>query len=489
MFARCRTRRRSSRCWASRLRPPPPPGGSGSCRCAAGPPLRSKLETIVEWFRQGTEPGPAVQAAVVERLDLRDFRGIDAMSLTLVDDDERGPWTMLLGENGYGKTSVLQALALVLMGGKARDELRLKPASLIRKGAESAEIVAHMHDALESRRVRITAAGFEVEGDDEPVLLAAYGAARIPSTSGRGGGKPDANRRVKNLFDADAPLVNADAWLRGLDDEAFQFAGRALRRLLVEPGEPGTRQDAEKTEVVRKNGRIELHTLGRQPMDIGQLSDGYRSMIALATDIMSFFMTRYDSPDAARGVVLVDEIGAHLHPRWQMRVVEGFRQAFPLVQFVATTHDPLTLRGLRGKREVVVLRQTSKGQIYALPPEEVPPVTRLRVDELLTSEVFSLSSSLDPQLERDYNRYYELLLLEEPGPAAREEMATLKRKLDEFRQLGVTWRERLALEEADKYLAQEREKADPAERRELLAATKLKLRKIWERPLEFQEED
>jgi hypothetical protein len=382
-------------------------------------------------------------------------------------------------------------LALVLMGEKARDDLPLKPASLIRDDAESALIVAHMRDdALEPRRLRITRDGFQAEGDDEPVLLAAYGAARIPSAGGRGGGKPDPSRpRVKNLFDAAAPLVAANVWLRGLDDEQFQFMGRALRRLLVEPVESPTRKESETTEVVRQDGDIVLRTPGRPAMDIGRLSDGYRSMIALATDIMSFFITRYDSPDVARGVVLVDEIGAHLHPRWQMRVVEGFRQAFPLVQFVATTHDPLTLRGLRGKREVAVLRQTSEGRIYALPPEEVPPVTGLRVDELLTSEVFSLSSSLDPALERDYNRYYELLLVQEPGAAEREEMAALKRRLDEFRQLGVTWRERLALEEADKYLAQERDKANPREREDLLASTKVRLREIWERPLEFPEEE
>jgi uncharacterized protein (TIGR02646 family) len=453
----------------------------------------SKLEPLVDWFRRGAEPAPPVRAPIVECLELRDFRGIQALEVRLADLDEQAPWTMLLGENGHGKTSVLQALALILMGENGRAKLAEGPETLIRKNADSAEIVAHMRNEGE-RRLRITRAGFEAVGDDEPVLLAAYGAARIPSTSPSTGllrrGKPDASQpRVRNLFDAGAPLIDANAWLQAIDNEAFNYAGRALRRLLVESGEARTEKELEETEVVREDGRVVLNMPGRPAMDIGNLSDGYRSMIALATDIMSFFVTRFDSPDAARGVVLVDEIGAHLHPRWQMRVVEGFREAFPLVQFVATTHDPLCLRGLRGKREVVVLRRTFEHEIYALPTEEVPPVTGLRVDELLTSEVFGLRSSLDPELERDYNRYYELLLVQEPGPAETAEIAALKSKLDEFRQLGTTWRERLALEEADRYLARERDVADGTERKELLAETKHNLRAIWTRPLELPEEE
>jgi uncharacterized protein (TIGR02646 family) len=413
-----------------------------------------------------------VRPVVVEKLELCDFRSIEQLSLELAGPDDEAPWTMLLGENGHGKTSVLQALALLLMGEEARKRLRLDPTALIRQGAESARISAQLRGAIEWRQLLIDRKnGFVVAGgDDDPCALAAYGAARIPPTQPRSMPTRQSGRpQVENLFDAATPLTGAELWLSELDQESFDFAARALRRLLLAP---------EDSVLEQLEGGVVMRT-SEGPKSLTQLSDGYRSIIALAADIMCFFMTRYGSMDAAEGVVLVDELSAHLHPRWQMRVVEAFREAFPRLQFIATTHDPLCLRGLSGEREIVVLRRTTDGHLYALPSEEVPSVGSLRVDELLTSEVFGLNSTIDPALERDFDRYYELLGSTDRGPKAAAEIATLREKLAEYRQLGTTRRERLALEAADEYLSAEPDVADQGVREELLDSTKQQLRAIW----------
>jgi len=415
----------------------------------------------------------ARQRLLVERLELRDFRGVEHLVLDLADPDDPAPWTMLLGENGHGKTSVLQALALLLMGREARRDLDLNPAALVRNGASEAEVVAHVRGEIDPRRLRIErGGGMFVSGDDGPSAIAAYGAARIPSTSappflafGRRGTRP----RVENLFDPGSGLTMAQRWLLDLDGPSFDYACRALRQLLMEP---------EETVVEREDGRVILRTPDG-PKHLDQLSDGYRSMIALAADLMSFFMSLYGSMDAAEGLVLVDELSAHLHPRWQMRIVAAFREAFPRLQFVATTHDPLCLRGLSSGREVVVMRRTSAGRVFALPPEEVPSIKGLRVDELLTSEAFGLSSTVDPELESEFDRYYSLLSSHERTAEVEAEIEELKKTLDDHRQLGTTRRERLALEAADAYLAVERDLADGGERERLLEETKQRLQSIW----------
>lgn len=429
------------------------------------------VERIFSRLQQASFGSTTLRPVVVERLELRHFRTIEHLALDLAGPDDEAPWTVLLGENGHGKTSVLQALALLLMGDESRRRLNLDPGDLIHQGADFAEVTAHLRGEIEPRRLRIDRSGGLEPGDeDEPCALAAYGAARIPPARPRSEGRRQSGRpRVENLFDTATPLTGAEYWLAELDEESFDFVARALRRLLLEP---------EETVMERRQEGVVLRTAEGIKL-LPQLSDGYRAIIALAADIMSFFMTRYGSIDAAEGLVLVDELSAHLHPRWQMRVVEAFREAFPRLQFVATTHDPLCLRGLSGEGEAVVLRRTTAGRIYALPEEEMPPVQGLRVDELLTSEAFGLSSTLDPELERAFSRYYALLGSPQRGPDEEAEIAALREKLAEYRQLGTTRRERLALEAADEYLSRERDVADGAAREELLESTKQELRAIW----------
>ena len=448
-------------------RPPRPPTVTSRVRDAVGR-LRQAVATRLAGR---TERRPPVTAVIVERLELRDFRGIRHLQVELAEPDEKDPWTMLLGENGCGKTTVLQAIALVMMGDASRKQHEKDSDELIRSGAGSATITAYLRGFIQPRKVEIVRGrGFVTENAAVECALTAYGAARIPSSRDTKVTEPRPDRaRVEHLFDAASPLTAANHWLaQKLDDEKFDYAGRALRQLLLRPD----------STVVERRGEVVVLRAGEELTELHQLSDGYRSVIALAADLMSFFMTRYGSMDAAEGVVLVDEIGAHLHPSWQMQVVKAFREAFPRLQFVATTHDPLCLRGL-GDGDVVVLRRNDKREIVALPSDEVPHVSSLRVDELLTSDVFGLNSTIDPSVQRLFDRYYELLAMPDRDVDEDRELVGVREALAEYRQLGTTRRERLVLEAADAYIAQERAVAEPGARDELLESTKRRLRSIW----------
>jgi predicted ATP-binding protein involved in virulence len=89
------------------------------------------------------------------------------------------------------------------------------------------------------------------------------------------------------------------------------------------------------------------------------LSDGVRNMLALVADVArrAATLNPHLGADAARktpGVVLIDEVDLHLHPRWQRRVLDDLRRTFPLVQFVATTHSPFIVQSL-GPGELLTL--------------------------------------------------------------------------------------------------------------------------------------
>lgn len=91
-----------------------------------------------------------------------------------------------------------------------------------------------------------------------------------------------------------------------------------------------------------------LHHPEHGIMKVDALSDGVRNMLAMVGDIAyrCVKLNPHLGGAAARetaGVVLIDEIDMHLHPRWQQVVLGQLQQAFPRIQFVVTTHSPQVL--------------------------------------------------------------------------------------------------------------------------------------------------
>jgi hypothetical protein len=412
-----------------------------------------------------THPPPSTPAkaapVLVSGIAIENFRAIRHLELSLPPLTDEGPWTMLLGENGAGKTSVLQAVALALMGRTARQRTGLSPEDVLHRNARHGAIVLDLHGSQEPRRLSFSAGeGFEASGDDAPVVIAGYGAHRTFGRASAVGNGP----HIGNLFDAHAELSEARTWLLRRDRATFDAAARAIKRLLLDDG----------LVLRRVRGEVRFERASGDSFKLGQLSDGYRSMIGLAVDLMAFLVDRWGSLEAAEGIVAIDEIGIHLHPRWQMRVVHAFREAFPRLQFLVTTHDPLCLRGLRAG-EVVVLRCIDDDVVAQT---DLPDVSGLMVDQLLTSEFFGLSSTIDPALEDAFERYYALLALRDRTSGEQRRLDELQAFLAERRQLGFTRRERLALEAVDEMLALERH-ADPAAHGEMSRRTRRRLREIW----------
>jgi hypothetical protein len=305
-------------------------------------------------------------------------------------------------------------------------------------------------------------------GTAGPAFLAGYGATRL-LPSERVSPKFRSGPPSGSLFDPRFPLSRPADWLPKLNREEFDAIARGLHTILrLGKGEEVRRHKQYGLEFDSPRGRFRLE----------QLSEGYRSMAVLALDMMRLFLSRWDHLEAAEGVVLIDEIGAHLHPRWQMKVVSTLRRTFPRVQFIATTHDPLCLRGLEDG-EVVLLRWI--GERLIVEQEGLPSIKGLSVDQLLTSEHFGLYSAMDPELEAEFERYYELLAAGERSAMRDPELARLRTRLAGKKQLGQTRRERLALEAVDEHLARERWAESSRDLRALPEEARRSVRELLER--------
>ena len=411
-----------------------------------------------------------ISTRLIERVVIENVRLITRLELMVPPATTlQAPWLMLLGENGTGKSSVLQAVALALVGDGYRDRLRVNPADYLRHGTRSGFIEVYLTSSPEPIRLKITKDAFKSNTPEPKVLLLGYGATRLLPRAGMQVRELSSEvARVENLFDPFCPLGNADEWLLELPQPAFESAARALKGILDLEPEADLRRN-------RRLRRIEVDAYGHR-VPLGHLSDGYQSVLGLAVDVMSVMFHNWQSMEVAEGIVAIDELGAHLHPRWRMQIVNSLRQVFPRVQFLASTHDPLCLRGLLDG-EVTVLRRMPEGGVFTV--TDLPPINGLRVDQILTSEVFGLNSTIDPALDALFARYYELKGKWTRTRPEEQELTNLHGRLDRYEVLGQTARERLMLEAADDFLAKERREAGTQKRRELRDSTKRRMAQLW----------
>jgi len=108
-------------------------------------------------------------------------------------------------------------------------------------------------------------------------------------------------------------------------------------------------------------------------LTIRQLSDGERSFVAMVFDLcrrLYLANPELEDPRLGRGIVVIDELELHLHPRWQVRIVEFLRAQFPNIQFIVTTHSPFIIQTAR-QGEVINLGQPMKVDPYGKSIEEI----------------------------------------------------------------------------------------------------------------------
>lgn len=132
--------------------------------------------------------------------------------------------------------------------------------------------------------------------------------------------------------------------------------GTALERFL--PGYSNLRPSAESAS------RVEIDINGTT-LDVRQLSDGERCVLALILDIakrLAQANPRLDDPlTSAEAVILIDEIDLHLHPQWQRKIVGNLEKTFPNCQFIATTHSPQVIGEVAHEK----IQMITEGKVYS----------------------------------------------------------------------------------------------------------------------------
>ena len=104
------------------------------------------------------------------------------------------------------------------------------------------------------------------------------------------------------------------------------------------------------------NGEMMIYK-NHTPLNINQLSSGEKTLLALVADLarrLAIANPHRENPLIGNGVVLIDEVDLHLHPRWQRAVIPQLQKTFPHCQFIVTTHSPLVLSNIPHNQVIIL---------------------------------------------------------------------------------------------------------------------------------------
>ena len=412
-------------------------------------------------------------------------------SMTLIFPEVKGDysgWIVLLGGNGSGKSTLLQSIALTLLGPVAGQRL-IRPDGWVPEGIKSGSIKAEiLRGDQDSQKGQPRKKPYEVEFSvvgkqevildgipyDQPQLVdraskeqikalfsGPYGAKRpgwfacgygpfrrLSGDNSQGRSFPEREIRFATLFSESTALTQCEDWLTNLysrsidtynntqdrDKLAHDYVKHIIDCLL--PGDVAIAQvDSQ---------HVYFNTLGNVRVAISDLSDGYRTFLALAIDLLRHItesglemsaLFEEDSDGKPRinieGVVLVDEIDSHLHPIWQRDI--GFRltKMFPKIQFIVTSHSPFVAQAA-SDNGLFVLTNPNTGSTELSQP--VVSVRGWRVDQILMSDLFGLTETRDLETEELFKRHETLVSQRTWGqlkPSEKTELAKLETRLSE----------------------------------------------------------
>jgi len=362
----------------------------------------------------------------LEELQLRDFRGFHELTLDL-----RRQLSVVIGVNGAGKTSLVEAIEIAATQAAAvtfgRDRAAVEPTDHdIRVGQDDCEILLGF-DGTKLWVRRGPGDRWDVGSDAKfptpplvimfksdravlkrspPVRVGAF--ARLTVQSSRPAWDDDFNvgftsfEHGEDWFRQREDLENQErVRRRQLDyvDHGLEHARRAIEAVLPQYRDP--RIDRSRP-VGPPQSQLVLNK-GEDELTADMLSDGERSVLVIAMTIarrLSLLDTETaSSPHAA--TVVIDEVELHLHPKWQRTILPSLLEAFPSCQFIVTTHSP---------------------QVIGSVPHE----------NLLILEDFALYPSSMPSQGRDSNAILEEIMdVPERAEASKKELLEIAQLLDE----------------------------------------------------------
>lgn len=408
----------------------------------------------------------------IDRVSITNMRLIGEQTKEIVFDATKNV-VILLGDNGFGKTTILDAIATAMApypaqfpgisdfqlndldvhinrhGRRAQyltvdaelsDKDFVMKSIRYRKGTQNTPKTNYEH--LKQAAIAQKDAILAGESNIELPIFAYYG-------TGRGQFQvPERRRGFQQMFerwDCYKSAINPETdfkrffgWFDLMEDQERRDREKLRDFNYRSPVLNAVRRALSEIVDCYKNPRIETRPLrfimdridhdgSTHELRIEQLSEGYKIVIAMVADLaarMSEANPDMDNPLNATGIVLVDEIDLHLHPRWQRDILKQLTNVFPNVQFIVSTHSPVIVIGAAEIAQIVNLNHINSNVNL-----NQANIMISNIGQVLLSDLFGLNYLHAPEWDRKIDERNALLSKSELSDQEKKRLSELDNEM------------------------------------------------------------
>lgn len=320
---------------------------------------------------------PKQEITYLDSLHLSNYFSLGNIEITDLKDKKE---IYFLGENGEGKSILLQGIVLALKGnqniGVVSDMVKQNTQENLRLEAKDSK--GKNYNYQENPK----------EQGNSYQNLFAYGVNRFRNDT-----DSKDTEGYLTLFNHEQFLESPEKWLQHLD---YKEAKNGDSGISLATAKEFLRDLLEKDiEIEVSPNNVTFTEKDTKALRFDQLSDGYKTVMIFLCDLLARFSE--NQPNASeiqefQGIVLIDEIGMFLHPKWQYKVVKNLRKWFPRIQFIFTSHSPMTVLG-SSKDAVFYKAYKEKGITQVSEAIEHKVIRNLMANGVLTAPfLFGLES-------------------------------------------------------------------------------------------------